>query len=165
MSRDENERHLQRVLYREAFERRDAGADAEKRSRDADARATRKRAALKSWLRLQDAIPPLLKDLNGRLSAIGAEIKVSVVPPHDYSHRDFPSLGRGRLDLFVDGRRTTRTLEVDLAETGIAHVYMYLPKETRRLDIDITEADSDRIETVLIDFVDLATQDDFPRKA
>ncbi|AWM86818.1 hypothetical protein [Microvirga sp. 17 mud 1-3] len=165
MSRDDNERRLERVLYREAFERRDAGAEADRRSRDADARAMRKRAALKSWLKVRDVIPPLLKGLNERLSVIGAEIKVSVTPPHDYSHRDYPSLGRGRLDLFVDGRKTTRTLEVDLAETGIAHVYMYLPKETRRLDIDIGEASSDRIESVLIDFVDLATRDDFPGEA
>ncbi|QFU16239.1 hypothetical protein [Microvirga thermotolerans] len=162
MNREDNERHLERVLFREAFERRDAGAGVASAAREAAARAARKRAALKAWLKVRDKLPPLLEDLNRKLVAIGAELRVSEVGAHDYSHRGFPSIGRGRLDLFVDGRKTTRSLEADLAETGTVHLYMYLPKETRRLDIDVAEADADRIAEVLIDFVDLATQDDFP---
>ena len=37
---------------------------------------------------------------------------------------------------------------------------MDLPKETRRLDIGLDELTGGRLEAVLLDFVDLATQDD-----
>ncbi|MBF9234284.1 hypothetical protein [Microvirga alba] len=162
MSSAENEKNLQRVLYREAFERRDIAAEAEKRAQEADARASRKYGSLKKWLQIRDSIPPILYDLNKRLSVIGAEIRVSQTIPHDYSHPGYPSIGRGRLDFFIDGKRTTRVMEADLSESGIVHLYMYLPKETKRLEIDISEIDRDRIEALLIEFVNLATQDDFP---
>lgn len=162
MSNEENERHLKRIVYREAFERRDANAVANGVARESEAKTSTKLASLRVWLQVRDRIGPILDDLNANLSSIGGEVRMSKYTPHDYSHREFPSIGRGRLDYFQDGRITTRTLEVDLSESGIVHIYMYLPKETHRVDIPIAEVDDERIEAVLLDFVDLATRDDFP---
>jgi hypothetical protein len=162
MSNEENEKHLERIVYREAFEPRNANAAAARNAMVSDAKPSMKFASLKMWLRVRDRIGPSLDNLNRNMSSIGSEVRLSKKTPHDDSHLAHPSIGRSRVDLFQDGRITTRSLEVDLSESGVVHVYMYLPKETYRTDIPIAEVDDERIEAVLLNFVDLATRDDVP---
>jgi len=53
---------------------------------------------------------------------------------------------------------TTKSLEFDVSENGVAHLYTYLATGTRRADIDLDDLDDERIEAVLLDFVDWATR-------
>lgn len=163
MSSEENKRHLTQVLYREAFERREV--QAEKRSSVTAAFPSQKYAPLTKWLHVKEQVESIICKLNKDLSAIGAAVKFSQTPPHEYSNHTYPTIGRLRLDFFQDGRLTTRHMEANLSENGIVHFYLYLPKETRRLDINVEEMDGDHIEAMLIDFVDLSTRDDFPPRS
>lgn len=161
MSSDENRRHLERILYRESFERKTPQAG--RGSDSSDAFFPREQILLAMWLRAKERLGAIIARLNSDLSAIGAAIRVSDNAPRHYASHSYPSIGRLRLDFFQDDRRTTRHLEADLSENGTVHVYMYLPKETRRLDLSVEEMEDDRIEAMLLDFVDLSTRDDFPR--
>ncbi|SCY66196.1 hypothetical protein SAMN02927923_01869 [Microvirga guangxiensis] len=154
----ENEKHLNRILYRETFERRSEYAGQRPVPPEQDLRTVPD--ALAKWLRLRERIVETLPGINRKLSAINVELHISPIKPHAYTVRDYPSVGRLRIDLARDFAPTTRILEMDVNEYGLIHLYMYLPKETRRLDIGIDEVDQDRLEALLLDFVDLATQDD-----
>jgi len=158
VSRKDNEQHLNRILYREAFERR--SPHPEGRAAPPEPELSTASDTLIKWLHLRERLEPVLRRINRKLAAIDVALQVSPIRPHAYTARDYPSIGRMRLDLCRNSARTTRVLELDLNEYGLIHLYMYLPKETRRLDIGIDELDQDRLESVLLDFVDLATQDD-----
>ena len=158
MSSKENDQHLNRILYRETFERR--SQHPEERAVPAEPEVAMASETLTKWLRLRERIEGLLRKINRKLSAIDVGLHVSPIKPHAYTTRDYPSIGRLRLDLSKDSAPTTRLLEMDLNEYGLVHLYMYLLKETRRLDIGLDELTGDRLEAVLLDFVDLATQDD-----
>lgn len=160
MSNEENKRLLQQILYRETFERREVQANSE--DNGTTAAPAQAHEPLVKWLHVKEQIEAIIRRLNKELSAIGAAVNVSQITPHEYSNHHSPTIGRLRLDFFQNGKLTTRSLEANLSKNGTVHVYMYLPKETRRFDLNVKEMDATRIEAMLIDFVDQSTRDDFP---
>ena len=156
MSSKDNERHLKQILYREAFERREP--DAQDAAADADARASMAFDPVTKWLRVRERIEHRLGTLGKRLSPIHVDVRIAQTKPHAYTPHEYPSIGHLRLVLFENDMPTTKALEFDVSENGVAHLYTYLATGTRRADMDLDELDGERVEAVLLDFVDWATR-------
>ncbi|MCC2651275.1 MAG: hypothetical protein K0R61_3641 [Microvirga sp.] len=156
MSSKDNERHLKQILYREAFERREA--DPQDAIAEADARASMEFDPAAKWLRARQRIEHRLDALGKRLAPIHVDVRIAQAKPHAYTPHEYPSIGHLRLVLFEGGMPTTKSLEFDVSENGVVHLYTYLATGTRRADMDLDELDDERIETVLLDFVDWATR-------
>jgi hypothetical protein len=159
VSSKENERHLKQILYREAFERREASA--QDIAAEADARASMEFGPLAKWLKVKGRIHHILDHFRKRLSAIHVDVRVGQTKPHAYSPHEYPSIGHLRLVVYRDSMPTTKTLEFDVSENGIVHLYTYVSTGTRRAEVDLDELDDERIEAVLLDFIDLATREHF----
>ena len=156
MSSKDNEHHLKQILYREAFERR--GPNAQDAAAEADARASMSFDPLAKWVRVRSRIEHRLDVLRKRLSPIHVDVRIAQTKPHTYTPHEYPSIGHLRLALVENDMPTTKSLEFDVSENGVAHLYTYLATGTRRADIDLDDLDDERIEAVLLDFVDWATR-------
>ncbi|MFC4173082.1 hypothetical protein ACFOYU_13590 [Microvirga sp. GCM10011540] len=156
MTTQDNDHHLDRILVREAFEKQAAGKEAGRAQTAAEAWAERKREALNRWVALEGEFEAVVETINRSLSGLGAALVLSANVPHDYSHAGDPLLARGRMDLYENGKPTPKYIECNLTESGIVYFYMFLPKGTKRSQIPMKEVDADRIEAILLDFVDLA---------
>lgn len=114
------------------------------------------------WLKIRERIEHRLASLRKKLSAIHVDVRIGQTKPHTYSPHEYPSIGHLRLCLYKDDMLTTKTFEFDISENGIAHLYTYLSTGTRRAELDLDELDDDRIEALLIEFIDLATREHLP---
>ncbi|MFC1457666.1 hypothetical protein ACETIH_13225 [Microvirga arabica] len=151
-----NEHHLKQILYREAFERR--GPNAQDAVAEADARSSMVLDPVAKWLNVRGRIEHRLDTLRKRFAAIHVDVRIAQAKPHAYTPHEYPSIGHLRLVIFENDMPTTKSLEFDVSENGIAHLYTYLATGTRRADLDLDEFDDECIEAVLLDFVDWATR-------
>jgi hypothetical protein len=154
----DNDRQLDRIMYRKAFDDR---ADHEGEAKLAAELAEKDKArsiAIDLWVQMEPLFHQVIDRLNEKLSVVGLALDRSSGVAHDYAPSFDPALAKFRLDLRENGAHLAKNLECTLTTSGTMLFYFFYPTRTGKLHVPLSEVTTDRFETILLDFIEGAIQ-------